>query len=119
MYLHNIHFSFIIILFMYLVNIHFEIKKLNHDKILTMVILMRINCNNYSPKDIIRFIRENSGKTQTIFAKDLGKTRGWTAKAERGEIKISFDDFFKILDINHIDMILSSEKTTKNIYKKH
>ena len=74
---------------------------------------MRINCNNYNPKDIIRFIRENSGKTQTSFAKDLNKTRSWTAKAERGEIKISFDDFLKILEINHIDMTLSSERTNK------
>ena len=74
---------------------------------------MRINCNNYNPKDIIRFIRENSGKTQTSFAKDLNKTRSWTAKAERGEIKISFDDFLKILEINDIDMILSSERTNK------
>ena len=78
-----------------------------------MVILMRINCNNYNPKDIIRFIRENSGKTQTLFAKDLNKTRGWTAKAERGEIKISFDDFLKILEINDINMTLSSEKRKK------
>jgi len=38
-------------------------------------------------------MRDSTDKTQTEFARDINKTRSWTAKAERDEIKIYFSDF--------------------------
>jgi len=54
---------------------------------------VRIKCNDYNSKDIIKFMRDSTDKTQTEFARDINKTRSWTAKAERDEIKIYFSDF--------------------------
>ncbi len=67
---------------------------------------MYINCNNYKTKDIIKFMRDSTDKTQTEFAKDINKTRSWTAKAERDEINISLNDFLKLAKINKINIIM-------------
>ncbi len=67
---------------------------------------MHIKCNDYKTKDIIKFMRDCTDKTQTEFAKDINKTRSWTAKAERDEIKIYLNDFLELAKINKIDIIM-------------
>lgn len=71
---------------------------------------MLIKCNDYKAKEVIRFMRDCTDKTQTEFARDVGKTRSWTAKAEREEIKISLNDFLELAKRNHIEIIMKKEK---------
>ncbi len=75
---------------------------------------MQIRCNDYNEKDIIRFMRDYTEKTQTQFAKDIQKTRSWCAKAERDEIKISLHDFLKLAKINNIDIIMKDANKGDN-----
>lgn len=67
---------------------------------------MELNCTKYKQKDIIKYMRDCTDKTQTEFAKSVGKTRGWTAKAERDEINISLNDFLKLAKIYGIEIIM-------------
>lgn len=68
---------------------------------------MSIKFEKYEQKDIIRFLREATGKTQTEFAKDIGKSRSWIAKAENGEINILFKDFLELTKKNNIKVIMN------------
>lgn len=67
---------------------------------------MLIKCNDYETKDIIKFMRDSTDKTQTKFAQDINKTRSWTAKAERDEINIYLNDFLELAKKNKIDIIM-------------
>lgn len=71
---------------------------------------MVIKCNNYKQKEIMRFMRDCTGKTQTEFAKSINRTRSWSAKAERDEIKISLNDFLELARIHKIDIIMEQKK---------
>ena len=73
---------------------------------------MRINCNEYEVKDVIRIMRDTSGKTQTEFAKSIKKTRGWCAQIEGGTINILLKDFLLLAKINNINIIM--EEVTKS-----
>lgn len=74
---------------------------------------MKILCNKYETKEIIKFMRDCSEKTQKEFASDLGKMRGWTAKLEGGETNISLKDFLELAKINNIDIIMKSNDNEK------
>lgn len=67
---------------------------------------MEIKCNNFKTKDIIKIMRDCTNKTQSEFAKNIQKTRSWTAKAERDEINISLNDFLKLARLNNIEIIM-------------
>lgn len=66
-----------------------------------------IQFENYEQKDIIRFLREATGKTQTEFANDIGKSRSWIAKIENGEINILFKDFLELTKRNNIKVTMT------------
>ncbi len=68
---------------------------------------MSVQFENYEQKDIIRFLREATGKTQTEFAKDIGKSRSWIAKIENGEINILFKDFLELTKKNNIKVTMT------------
>ena len=68
---------------------------------------MSVQFENYEQKDIIRFLREATGKTQTEFAKDIGKSRNWIAKVENGEINILFKDFLELTKKNNIKVTMT------------
>ncbi len=70
---------------------------------------MEIKCNNYKTKDIIKFMRDYSEKTQTEFAKTVNKKRGWCAKLEGGVTNISLETFLKLADKNNIDVIIKEK----------
>ena len=74
-----------------------------------MVIDMNIICNKYETKELIKFMRDCSEKTQEKFAKDLNKKRGWTAKLEGGETNITLKDFLELAKINNIEIIMKSK----------
>ena len=64
---------------------------------------MEIKCNNYETKDIIKFMRDCSEKTQREFANDVNKKRGWCAKLEGGETNITLDTLIKLGLVNEHD----------------
>lgn len=70
---------------------------------------MEVNCYKYSTKEIIRFMRECTEKTQKEFAGDLNRKRGWTAKLEGGETNITFKDFLVLARINNVDIIMKKK----------
>ena len=70
---------------------------------------MKIKCNDYDVKDIIRIMRDTSGKTQMEFAKSIKKTRGWVAQVESGKINILLKDFLKLAKIYNIDIIMKEK----------
>ncbi len=70
---------------------------------------MEINCTQYEQKDIIRIMRDSTDKSQTEFAKDINKNRGWVAKAERNEINIKLKDFLELAKINNIEIIIKKD----------
>lgn len=74
---------------------------------------MNIICNKYETKELIKFMRDCSEKTQLEFAKDVGKNRGWTAKLEGGITNISLSDFLKLAKINDIEIIMRSKDAKK------
>lgn len=74
---------------------------------------MEIKCNNYKTKDIIKFIRDCSEKTQTEFAKDVNKKRGWCAKLEAGETNITLNTLISLANINNIEIIIKEKNIKK------
>lgn len=67
---------------------------------------MEVNCNKYETKEIIKFMRDCTEKTQTEFANDLGKKRGWSAKLESCKTNISLKNFLELAKINDIEIIM-------------
>ncbi len=70
---------------------------------------MEIKCNNYETKDIIKFMRDCSEKTQREFANDVNKKRGWCAKLEGGETNITLDTLIKLANINGMEIIIKEK----------
>ena len=60
---------------------------------------MKILCNKYETKEIIKFMRDCCEKTQTEFA---------------NETNITLKDFLELAKINNIDIIMKSNDTEKN-----
>ncbi len=67
---------------------------------------MEVNCNKYETKEIIKFMRDCTEKTQAQFARDLNRQRGWCAKLEGGVTNISLKDFLELARINDIEIIM-------------
>ena len=70
---------------------------------------MEIKCNNYETKDIIKFMRDCSEKTQREFKNDKKKKRGWCAKLEGGETNITLDTLIKLANINGMEIIIKEK----------
>lgn len=67
---------------------------------------MKIKCNDFKTKDIIRFMRDCTGDTQEKFAKSIHKTRDWCAKVEGGNSNIILEDFIKLANTYNIEIIM-------------
>ena len=70
---------------------------------------MKILCNKYNTKEIIKFMRDCTEKTQAEFANDLNKNGEWTAKLEGRETNITLKNFLTLAKINNIDIIMVSK----------
>ncbi len=71
---------------------------------------MEFNAKNYKPCEIVKFIREATGKTQNEFAQSLGKSSNWLKAIEQDINKIYFDDILKIAKLYNIDLIIKEQK---------
>lgn len=57
---------------------------------------MKIKANDYKANEIIKIIREWSGKTQTEFGKEIGRTRNAIQLYEYGQRNFDFELLLQI-----------------------
>ena len=74
------------------------------------MIKVNIKAEKYKGKDVIKFIRENTNKTQKEFAESIDKTRDWQASIETGRCRYSFDDLIKIANKYNLEIIIKDKK---------
>jgi len=71
---------------------------------------MEIKVKDYKSNDILKFIRESTGLSQTEFAKIIGKSRDWQASNEIGRTNYYFKDLIEIAKLFNIDIIIKEKK---------
>ena len=70
---------------------------------------MRIIVNDYTPQNIIKFIRQSTGLTQRQFAIKIGKSRNTVQSYELGRIKMSLNDFIEMCKIFNIKITVEEK----------
>ena len=76
---------------------------------------MKINVDDYSPKDIIRIIRDHTDLTQKEFGKTINKSERTIQNYEGGLANYSFALLLEIAKKHNIDITISTkEKPNKN-----
>lgn len=71
---------------------------------------MKIVANNYKPEEIIKMIRENSGKTQSEFGKGIKRSRGAIQLYEYGMRNYDFELLLKIAKAENLVITIESKK---------
>lgn len=71
---------------------------------------MKIVANKFEPKDLIKFIREYTGKTQKDFAEDINKSKDWEQSNELGRSNYYFKDLLDICKKNNLDIIVKEHE---------
>ena len=71
---------------------------------------MKIVANDYRANEIIRMIRENSGKTQEEFGKMLGKTRNAIQYYEYGQRNFDFELLLEIVKKENLVITIETKK---------
>ena len=71
---------------------------------------MRIVANNYRANEIMRMIRENSGKTQEEFGKMIGKSRNAVQYYEYGQRNFDFELLLEIAKKEKLVITIETKK---------
>lgn len=71
---------------------------------------MKIIANNYRANEVIRMIRENSGKTQKEFGETIGRSITAVQFYEYGERNFDFELLLKICEKENLNIIIESKK---------
>ncbi len=71
---------------------------------------MKLIANNYSEKDVFKFLREWSGLNQKQFAEQLGVSRMTIQSYERGVRRYTFETLMKVADIYGYNIIIQKNK---------
>lgn len=67
---------------------------------------MEFKANNYKANEILKFIRQSTGKTQEVFSKEIGKSKNWVKNNEQGINRYFFEDLLKIAKIYGVEIII-------------
>lgn len=67
---------------------------------------MEFKANNYSPKDILKFIRQSTDLTQKEFAKMINKSEDWCQSNELGRSNYYFKDLLELANKNNIEIYI-------------
>lgn len=78
---------------------------------------MIIKASDYSENEIMRFIRESTGKTQKEFGSDIGKSKDWVQSNELGRSEYKFKDLKKLAKANNIEIYIMDKSETPVFYK--
>ncbi len=71
---------------------------------------MRLIIEEYQPKDIIKFIRQNTGLTQEEFGKKIGKSKDSIQSYELGRTKMSFNTFIDVTKIFNLKITIEEKR---------
>lgn len=72
---------------------------------------MDFKANDYEPGEVLRFIRQSTGKTQKEFGKDIKKSKDWVQSNELGRSDYKFKDLLELAKINKIEIRVSSKES--------
>lgn len=67
---------------------------------------MKIIANEYSPDEILRFIRQATDKTQREFAKSINKSEDWCQSNELGRTNYYFKDLLELCNKHDVEIII-------------
>lgn len=70
---------------------------------------MRLNFNDYEPKEVIRIIREWTGLTQEEFAKSINKKKRTIQDYEAGKCRYYTETLKQICKIHNIEIIINKK----------
>ena len=70
---------------------------------------MEFKANDYNANDILKFIRQATGKTQESFSKDISKSKNWVKNNEQGVNRYFFEDLLKIAKLYDFDIIIKKK----------
>lgn len=79
---------------------------------------MEIKANDYKANEVLRFIRQNTNKTQKDFAKSINKSEDWEYSNECGRSRYYFNDLIDIANKYNLDIIIKERKNTNNTVSK-
>jgi len=71
---------------------------------------MKIIATDYKANEVIKFIREYTGKTQTEFEKNINKTKNAVQYYEYGLRNYDFELLLKICKKENLEIIIQSKK---------
>jgi len=74
---------------------------------------MEIKANDYSPNDILKYMRQTTGLTQAEFAKTIGKSEDWCQSNELGRSNYFFKDLLELARNNGMDIIIKENAQKK------
>lgn len=66
----------------------------------------KINLNDYKPNEVLKIIREWSGKSQKDFASAIGKTLGWQHYNETAKTKYYTNDLIKLINFYNFELFI-------------
>lgn len=70
---------------------------------------MEFKANSYNANEILKFIRQSTGKTQEQFSKEIEKSKNWVKNNEQGINRYFFEDLLKIANKYNIDIIIKKK----------
>ena len=70
---------------------------------------MKLNFNDYEPKDVIRIIREWTGLTQKEFGKTINKKERTIQDYEAGRIRYYSETLREIRKVHNIEIIITKK----------
>lgn len=71
---------------------------------------IKLNMLDFEPNDLLRFLRESTGKTQGEFAKCLGNKNDWSYTNEAGVNNYYANDLFELAKMHDFEIILIEKK---------
>lgn len=75
---------------------------------------MDIKANDYEANEILKFVRQSTGKTQKEFGQDIYKSKDWVQSNEIGRSDYKFKDLLALARKNNIEIrIISKEEKKK------
>lgn len=70
---------------------------------------MEIIANDYKPNEILKFIRQSTGKTQKEFSQSINKSKDWQYSNENGRTTYYFKDLIDIANKYKLKIIIKEE----------
>ena len=67
---------------------------------------MKLKANDYTPSEILKFIRQSTDMTQKEFAKSINKSVHWCQSNELGRTNYHFKDLLELANKHKIEIYI-------------